>query len=47
MTLFKLCKQQKSPRPLVFVGLEKERQIGRSQPKSNLFKSLMNPSENY
>jgi hypothetical protein len=43
MALFKLCKHQKSPRPLVFVGLEKERQIGRSQSKGNFFqKFLMN-----
>jgi hypothetical protein len=34
---------KKAPGHLVFVGLEKERQIGHSQPKGNLFqKFLMN-----
>jgi hypothetical protein len=44
MELFKLCKHSKIPGHVVFVSLEKERQIGHTQPKNNFIeKVLVNP----
>ncbi len=44
MELSKLCKHSKLLCHVVFVGLEKERQIGHTQPKNNFIeKVLVNP----
>ncbi len=44
MELSKLCKHSKLRGYVVFVGLEKEHQIGHTQPKSNFVKKvLVNP----
>jgi hypothetical protein len=41
MELSKLCKHSKQKGHVVFLSLEKERQIGHTQPKNNFVKKVL------